>query len=89
MKDDTARKNAAYAARLGLEGGTGVVKIKYTGNPESFKWAVKSADKAKAFILGGPKGRSETGFLRQVRGALDADANGLAVSRNVWCSLNP
>jgi len=89
IKNDTAPEIVAYAARTGLEVGADAVKIKYTGEVESFRWAVKSAGKAKVFMSGGPKAPSEVDFLRQVRGALDAGATGLAVGRNVWQSADP
>jgi len=89
IQNDIAPEIVAYAARAGLEVGADAVKIKYTGDVESFKWAVKCAGKTKVFMSGGPKTRSEADFLRQVRGVLDAGAVGLAVGRNVWQSLDP
>jgi class I fructose-bisphosphate aldolase len=89
IKNDTAPEIVAYAARIGLEVGADAIKIKYTGDVESFKWAVKSAGKAKVFMSGGPKAPTEEDFLKQVRGALDAGATGLAVGRNVWQSSDP
>ncbi len=89
IKDDTAPEIIAYAARTGLELGADAVKIKYTGDVESFRWAVKCAGKTKVFMSGGPKAPSEFDFLKQVRGALDAGATGLAVGRNVWQSSDP
>jgi class I fructose-bisphosphate aldolase len=89
IKNDIAAEIVAYAARVGLEVGADAVKIKYPGSTESFRWAVKSAGKVKVFMSGGPKAASEADFLKQVRGALDAGATGLAVGRNVWQSSNP
>lgn len=89
IKNDTAPEIVAYAARTGLEAGADAVKIKYTGDVESFKWAVKCAGKAKVFMSGGPKAPTEVDFLKQVRGALNAGATGLAVGRNVWQSSDP
>jgi class I fructose-bisphosphate aldolase len=89
IKNETAPEIVAYAARVGLEVGADAVKINYTGDTESFRWAVKSAGKAKVFMSGGPKAASEADFLKQARGALDAGAIGLAVGRNVWQSSNP
>jgi len=89
IKNDTAPEIVAYAARVGLEVGADAVKIKYSGDVESFKWAVRCAGKARVFMSGGPKAPSEVDFLRQVRGALDAGATGLAVGRNVWQSSDP
>ncbi|WP_455284911.1 class I fructose-bisphosphate aldolase, partial [[Eubacterium] cellulosolvens] len=67
VKNDTAPEIIAYAARTGLEVGADAVKIKYTGDVESFSWAVRSAGKTKVFMSGGPKAPSELDFLRQVR----------------------
>ena len=89
IKNDTAPEIIAYAARTGLEVGADAVKIKYTGDVESFKWAVRSAGKTRVFMSGGPKAPSEADFLKQVRGCLDAGAAGVAVGRNVWQSLDP
>jgi class I fructose-bisphosphate aldolase len=89
IKNDIAPEIVAYAARAGLEFGADAVKIKYTGDVETFRWAVKCAGKTKVFMSGGPKAASEIDFLKQVRGALDAGATGLAVGRNVWQSSDP
>ncbi len=89
IENDTAPEVVAYAARVGLEVGAYAVNIKYTGDVESFRWAVKAAGKAKVFMSGGPRAPSEADFLRQVRGVLDAGANGVAVGRNVWQSSDP
>ena len=89
IQNDIAPEIVAYAARTGLEVGADAVKIKYTGDVETFKWAVKCAGKTKVFMSGGPKARSEVEFLGQVRGVLDAGAVGLAVGRNVWQSSDP
>ena len=89
IQNDIAPEIVAYAARAGLEVGADAVKIKYTGDVETFRWAVKCAGKTKVFMSGGPKARSEAEFLTQVRGVLDAGAVGLAVGRNVWQSSDP
>jgi len=89
IKNDLTPEIIAYAARVGLEAGADAVKIKYPGNVDAFKWAVKCAGKAKVFMSGGPKTQTEAEFLKQVRGALDAGATGLAVGRNVWQSSDP
>lgn len=78
----------AYAARTGLEIGADIVKVKYDGNMESLKWAVKSAGKTKVVIAGGMK-KDEALFLRQVKDIMNAGAIGLAVGRNIWQHHNP
>lgn len=89
VKNDTSRELVSYAARVGLEAGADAVKIKYTGDPDSFRWAVKAAGKAKVFMSGGPKAPTDEDFLRQLRGVMDAGATGVAVGRNVWQNENP
>jgi class I fructose-bisphosphate aldolase len=89
IKNDTAPEIIAYAARIGMELGADAIKIKYSGDVHSFKWAVTCAAKSRVFMSGGPKAASEKEFLRQVRGAIDAGATGLAVGRNVWQSSDP
>ena len=89
VTNDTAPEIVAYAARAGLEAGADAVKIKYTGDSESFKWAVRSAGAARVFMSGGPKAPTDEAFLTQVKGAIDAGASGLAVGRNVWQHERP
>jgi class I fructose-bisphosphate aldolase len=89
VKDDTSKEMVAYAARIGLELGADAVKIKYTGDPNTFRWAVKSAGKAKVLMSGGPKAPTEEDFLKQVKGVIDAGGVGVAVGRNVWQHEEP
>ena len=89
VQNDTSKEIVAYAARTGLELGADAVKIKYTGDPESFSWAVKAASGIRVFMSGGPKAPSDQEFLKQVRGVIDAGATGLAVGRNVWQNKDP
>lgn len=89
VQNDTSKEIVAYAARTGLELGADAVKIKYTGDPESFSWAVKAAAGVKVFMSGGPKAPTDEDFLQQVRGVIQAGATGLAVGRNVWQNQDP
>ncbi len=79
----------AYGARIGLELGADIVKVKYTGSPESFRWVVKSAYPTKVVMSGGPLAKSDTEFLSRVEGVLAAGAAGIAVGRNVWQRQDP
>jgi class I fructose-bisphosphate aldolase len=89
VQNDTSKEIVSYAARAGLELGADAVKIKYTGDPQTFSWAVKSAGKALVYMSGGPKAPTDNDFLIQVRGVMDAGATGLAVGRNVWQNQDP
>ncbi|MDG6910062.1 MAG: aldolase [Nitrososphaerota archaeon] len=89
VQNDTSKEIVAYAARTGLELGADAVKIKYTGDPASFSWAVKSAGGARVFMSGGPKAPTDDDFLKQVKGVIEAGGTGLAVGRNVWQNQDP
>ena len=89
VQNDTSKEIVAYAARAGLELGADAVKIKYTGDPETFSWAVKAAAGVKVFMSGGPKAPTDEDFLRQVRGVMQAGGTGVAVGRNVWQHQEP
>jgi len=79
----------AYGARIGLELGADIVKIKYTGSVESFKWVVQSASPTKVVMSGGPKTKTDEEFLTMVKEIIAAGAVGIAVGRNVWQRKNP
>ncbi len=89
VQNDTSKEIVSYAARTGLELGADAVKIKYTGDPQSFSWAVRSAGKALVYMSGGPKAPTDLDFLLQVKGVMDAGATGIAVGRNVWQNEDP
>ena len=89
VTNDISKETVAYAARAALELGADAAKIKYTGDPASFSWAVKAAGGVKVFMSGGPKAPTDEAFLRQVKGSMDAGAIGLAVGRNVWQHNDP
>lgn len=78
----------AYAARLGLEMGADIIKIKYPDTKESLAWAVESAGKTKVVVSGGIR-ESEDIFLKEVQSCMDAGCSGMAVGRNIWQSDNP
>ena len=89
VQNDTSKEIVAYAARTGLELGADAVKIKYTGDPDTFSWAVKSAAGVKVFMSGGPKAPTDEDWLQQVRGVMQAGGTGVAVGRNVWQNSDP
>lgn len=88
IKDDDSPEVTAYAARIGLELGADVVKIKYCGSKECFAEAVRSAGLTKVVLSGGPKVPDEK-FLKVVENVMAAGAIGIAVGRNVWQRENP
>ncbi len=78
----------AYAARLGLELGADIIKIKYPGDEKSLAWAVESAGKTKVVVSGGEK-QDESTFLDMVQTVMNSGAIGMAAGRNIWQADNP
>lgn len=77
----------AYAARVALEIGADIAKIKLT-NLKELKWAVKSAGKCKIVVAGGEK-IPEKEFLNEAKEIMKSGVSGMAVGRNVWKAKNP
>ncbi len=88
VKDEKSPDTIAYAARVGLELGADIVKIRYTGDPKSFRWVVQSAGETKVVVMGGSKEDEQT-FLEKTKIVMEQGAIGLAVGRNVWQSDKP
>ena len=89
IKSDTDKDILAYAARLGLELNADAVKVKYSGDVESFKWVVKSAGKTKVFVVGGDKQDDEDALIKETKDILEAGAVGWAIGRNIWQAKEP
>jgi class I fructose-bisphosphate aldolase len=88
VKNDTKPSTISYAARLGLELGADVAKIKYPGDKDAMAHACKAAADTDVVMSGGSKASDEE-FLSTVKAAMDAGAKGLAVGRNVFQRENP
>jgi class I fructose-bisphosphate aldolase len=88
VKNDTKDDVIAYAARLGLELGADVAKVKYPGSQAAMEHAVQMAGKTRVVMSGGSK-VSDEAFLDSVRTVMDAGGAGLAVGRNVWQRDDP
>ena len=88
IKNDVSRENMSYAARVGLEIGADIVKIKYGGKPKDLAWAVKAAGRTKVVVAGGLK-RGEKQLLQNVRELKKAGAIGMSIGRNIWQHPKP
>lgn len=88
VHDELSTETLAYGARVAMELGADVIKIKYNNDPEGLKWVVKCAGKAKIVIAGGSKSGDEA-FLKMAAACINAGAAGLAVGRNIWQSNKP
>lgn len=88
ISDKTEDELMQYAARVGLEIGADMVKIKYSGNPEALRFAVKAAGRCKVVIAGGVKTEEEK-FISQCKEIVECGVAGVAVGRNIWKSDKP
>jgi class I fructose-bisphosphate aldolase len=88
IQDDTNNNLLAYAARIGHELGADIIKIKFHGDAEAFKWVVKSAGMSKIVVAGGSK-ISQIEFLKEVEAVMKTGAIGMAVGRNIWQHEKP
>ena len=85
---ENSRQLLAYAARVGLEIGADMVKLRYNGKPKDLAWAVKAAGKCKVVIAGGVKTK-EKDLYKDVKEIMKTKANGMAIGRNIWQSKKP
>ncbi len=72
-----------HAARVAEELGASIVKVNYTGTPDTFSKVVDSV-KIPVVIAGGPKMSSDRELLTMIRDAVRAGARGVAVGRNLF-----
>ncbi|MBU4367165.1 MAG: 2-amino-3,7-dideoxy-D-threo-hept-6-ulosonate synthase, partial [Kiritimatiellae bacterium] len=77
-----------HAARVGAELGADIVKVNYTGSPQSFE-QVTSGCPVPVVIAGGEKLESDEDILDMVEGAIKAGAAGVSIGRNVFQHANP
>jgi len=78
----------AHCARVGVELGADIVKVNYTGDPESFARVVEGCC-VPVVIAGGPKMDSDRDLVQMVYDSIQAGGSGLSVGRNVFQHENP
>ncbi len=78
----------AHCARVGVELGADVVKVPYTGNPDSFSKVVDGSC-IPVVIAGGPKTPDTKSFLKMVEESVQAGGAGLSVGRNIFQHNDP
>ncbi|MGM0605801.1 MAG: class I fructose-bisphosphate aldolase [Halobacteriota archaeon] len=88
LKNDTSPGTIAYAARMGLELGADLTKVKYPGSPDAMADVCDIAADMGVVMSGGSK-VSDRAFLGLVENAMNAGASGLAVGRNVFQRERP
>jgi len=88
ISDEYDVKFIKHAARLGAEMGADIVKVSYTGSPESFYEVVQGCA-VPVVIAGGPRMDSDRDILEMVGGAMAAGAAGVSIGRNVFQYQDP
>lgn len=81
-------KLVKHAARVGAELGADIVKVPYTGSPESFREVVEGCF-VPVVIAGGEKMGNDRDILEMVKGAMEAGGAGVSIGRNVFQHNNP
>lgn len=87
--DEMENKILAYGTRIGLELGADMLKVKFNGDLENFKWMLQCAGRTKVVISGGTK-EEPAAFLKEVHEIVhEAGGDGIAVGRNIWQDPRP
>jgi predicted phospho-2-dehydro-3-deoxyheptonate aldolase len=81
-------KHVKHAARLGAELGADIVKVNYTGSPESFGEVIAGCP-VPVVIAGGEKVETDEELLQMVKGSLDAGGAGASIGRNAFQHADP
>ncbi len=88
IKDGYDVELVKHAARLGAELGADLVKVSYTGSPESFAEVVKGCF-VPVVIAGGAKMETDKDILEMVKGSIGAGGAGVSIGRNAFQHSNP
>jgi predicted phospho-2-dehydro-3-deoxyheptonate aldolase len=88
IKNPFDARLVAHAARLGAELGADVVKVPYTGDPDSFRDVVQGAG-VPVIVAGGPRRDDFEALLADLQGAAKAGARGVSIGRNVFQHPEP
>lgn len=77
----------AVAAHVGAELGADIIKLPYRGPADQFRKVTANCYRP-VVVLGGPK-REDGNFLDDLAGAIEANAAGVAIGRNIWSDPEP
>ncbi len=81
-------KYVKHAARLGAELGADIVKVNYTGSPDSFGEVIAGCP-VPVVIAGGEKVETDEELLQMVAGSLEAGGAGASIGRNAFQHADP
>jgi DhnA family fructose-bisphosphate aldolase class Ia len=85
---DDQTNGVAHAARIGWELGCDIVKVPWTGSPESFAEVIRSVP-IPVLVSGGPKSDDFREVLRTVRAAMAVGASGVCMGRQIFGDADP
>ncbi|HML62938.1 MAG TPA: 2-amino-3,7-dideoxy-D-threo-hept-6-ulosonate synthase [Solidesulfovibrio sp.] len=88
VKNEFDADVVAHCARVGNELGADIVKVPYTGDPDSFAKVVAGCC-VPVVIAGGPKIDSRRGLLEMISNSVLAGGAGLSVGRNIFQDPEP
>ncbi len=88
IKSEYDVNHVKHAARVGAELGADIVKVNYTGSPQSFEEVTRGCP-VPVVIAGGEKLESDDDILAMVEGAMKAGAAGVSIGRNVFQHASP
>ena len=89
IENELDDKMLIRSARIGLELGADMVKMKYNGNTETVKAMVRAAGKTKVLFAGGKKSDSSKEFLKSIEDINNCGVGGFAIGRNIWKHEKP
>lgn len=78
----------AYAARIALELGADMVKVKYNGDAPGFAWVTQCAGRVKV-VAADPEVASDREVLEMVYAVMQNGGAGVAFGRTVWRHPRP
>jgi class I fructose-bisphosphate aldolase len=88
VENEYETKLVKHAARVGAELGADIVKVPYTGSPETFHEVVEGCF-VPVVIAGGEKMGNDRDLLEMVQGAMSAGGAGVSIGRNIFQHEHP
>jgi predicted phospho-2-dehydro-3-deoxyheptonate aldolase len=88
IKHEYDLNNVKHAARVAAELGADIVKVVYTGSPESFAEVIDGCH-LPVVIAGGEKMETDEQIVEMVVGAMKAGAAGISIGRNAFQHKDP
>ncbi len=89
IKNDLDKNILIRSARIGLELGADMLKMKYNGDKETLKIMKAAAGKAKLLCAGGSRSDTSKEFLKKIEEMNECGVDGFAIGRNIWKHEKP